>query len=128
MAVTTEQLTAYLDGELAVSGGGFRQPVASCGPGILFLAPDPKPLVLAIGRLTHCALVEGTEETVVLHHIHHLDVADSGTPTQLAHHMGCIGHRLHPTGHDEFGVSQSDGLIRQPYCGHARQAHLVDRQ
>src|SRR5690554_3265032 len=95
-------------------------------PLVLFLAGDPETLVLQVRRLAHRALVEGAEETVVLHHVDDVRISDADSPAKVTDHMGGVGHAFHAARHHELGLAEADGPVCQGDGRHPREAHLVD--
>jgi methylmalonyl-CoA/ethylmalonyl-CoA epimerase len=101
-------------------------PVARHRPRVLLLPADAELCVLPVGGVTHDAVVEGTPQTVVLHRVHEGGVADTQALACLREHVGCVGHRLHPAGDDEFGLAEADPAACLRNGGQPRQADLVD--
>ena len=100
--------------------------VAPGSPSVLLFPAEAETLVLSIRRLSHGALVEGTEQAIVLHDVDHLGVADPDSPPQIADHVWSVGHALHATGHHELGIPGPDSLLGEAYGRHPGETDLVD--
>ena len=101
--------------------------VTGSRPLVLFEAADPELGVLAVGGISHSALIKAAPQTVVSHGVDDRTVADALAPASVGEQVGSIAHRLHAPGDDEAGLSEAHRPVGHGDGSHTGQAHLVDR-
>ena len=70
-------------------------------------------LVVLLGGQAHGDVVEGIGQAVVHHGVDQRAVADAVAGTGAGEQVGRLGHRLHPAGHHDLGVTGPDHLVGQ---------------
>ena len=112
--------------EETVLGGLGRALVGPGTEGVLLLAREPVPLVVAVGREPHRDLVESAEQSVVRHGVDDCRVAVLHAAAHLGEEVWGVRHRLHATGDDDLELSGADQLVGQGDGVQAGQTDLVD--
>ena len=83
-------------------------------------------VVVALGRETHRAVIEGAGEPVEHHRVHHGLVANAVPRPGARQQVGRVRHRLHAARDDDVGFAGTNHQVRQVDGLQARETDLVD--
>ena len=114
--------------EQAVLGRARSQLVRPRRELVLLLAGEVVASVVVLGGQAHRDLVDGAEQRVVGHRVHHRPVAVLDALAAADQDVRGVGHRLHATGDHDVELAGADQLVGQGDRIEPGQADLVDGQ